>query len=66
MRARIEAATVRPRRSKPRAGLARHALPPIMISAVALLPWTIKQKLRPRNLLLPNSPKTHETLLKHD
>jgi hypothetical protein len=45
---------------------AASALPPIMISAVALLPWAIKQKLRPRNLLLLNSPKTHETLLKHD
>jgi hypothetical protein len=40
-------------------------LSPIIIVGVAPLPWAINQKLRPRNLLLLDSPKVHETILKH-
>jgi hypothetical protein len=32
---------------------------------VAGFRWLVKQKLGPRNLLLPDSPTTHEAVLKH-
>jgi hypothetical protein len=49
-----------------RAAGATSVLPPkIIVARIAPVPRELKQKLTPRNLLLLDSPKTHETVLKH-